>query len=599
MSKFERTSTLVNRKFYHYLFPTILSNVAMSLNEFVDSILVSHLLGIDAVGMVNRGFPVMTGFALIYMCFGIGGSVVFAEYAGKQDGEKAKKIFSSILLITSVISVIITALGLIFMQPLAGTLCKEQELIADFIPYLRILVISGVLIIPVQIVVTFLPSFGRPVEGTAINIIANVVNLIMDYVYIKLLNTGFKGAALATLTGYGVAVLVLAVLCLLKRIEIPFSRFGMEEVREFPSTFLRGAAVAVSQLGYCIKVAFCNNLASSFGGIDGVNIFSLCMQTVSIMSIIIAGILGAMMPLVAALHGQGDHKGIKMLMRTVMIMQFATNIVLVTILDFFPQGVLYLYNVQGDLAVPAAAAIRMFSGIFIFRGFMLIFMYYFQIVSRKMYAVIISVIDGFAGIIPLALILTHFLGIIGIWLTFPVLSALLLAGILITNMIIAKRSKGKYNGLLLYEREENIPVFDSTIALRKEDVVEAAKDLQDFCKKAEIPDKLSALVALASEEMGNYSIEHKEKRRLDEIDLLLKVYKDRIVMDVRSIGKHFDITACDAEQFSNVDVIRKVASSIEYGYVTGMNQTRITIFRLFLMPNKKVHGTNPHKYWGL
>lgn len=74
MSKFERTSTLVNRKFYHYLFPTILSNVAMSLNEFVDSILVSHLLGIDAVGMVNRGFPVMTGFALIYMCFGIGGS---------------------------------------------------------------------------------------------------------------------------------------------------------------------------------------------------------------------------------------------------------------------------------------------------------------------------------------------------------------------------------------------------------------------------------------------------------------------------------------------------------------------------------------------
>lgn len=54
MSKYERTSTLVNRKFYHYLIPTILSNVAMSLNEFVDSILVSHLLGIDAVGMVNR-----------------------------------------------------------------------------------------------------------------------------------------------------------------------------------------------------------------------------------------------------------------------------------------------------------------------------------------------------------------------------------------------------------------------------------------------------------------------------------------------------------------------------------------------------------------
>ncbi|WP_026518706.1 MATE family efflux transporter [Butyrivibrio sp. MC2021] len=577
MSKYERTSTLVNRKFYHYLIPTILSNVAMSLNEFVDSILVSHLLGIDAVGMVNRGFPVMTGFALIYMCFGIGGSVVFAEYAGKQDGEKAKRIFSSIFLITFVISVAITALGLIFLRPLAGVLCREQELIADFLPYLRILVFSGVLIIPVQILVTFLPSFGKPAEGTAINIIANVVNLIMDYVYIRLLNTGFKGAAMATLTGYVVGVIVLLAMWLLKRIEIPFSRFGMAEVREFSSTFFRGAAVAVSQLGYCIKVAFCNNLASSMGGTDGVNIFSLCMQTVSIMSIIIAGILGAMMPLVAALYGQGDRKGVKMLMKTVMIMQFVTNVILVAILDIFPQSVLVLYNVQGDLAVPAAAALRIFSGIFIFRGFMLIFMYYFQIVSRKMYAVIISVIDGFAGIIPLALILTHFLGITGIWLTFPMLSALLLAGILLTNTIIARRSEGKYSGLLLYEREEDIPVFDSTIALRKEDIVDAAKSLQEFCRKSNVSEKLSVLVALASEEMGNYSIEHKEKRKLDEIDLLLKVYSDRIVMDVRSIGKPFDITACDAEQFSNVDVIRKVASSIEYGYVTGMNQTRITI----------------------
>lgn len=258
-------------------------------------------------------------------------------------------------------------------------------------------------------------------------------------------------------------------------------------------------------------------------------------------------------------------------------LQFVTNVILVTILDIFPQSVLFLYNVQGDLAVPAAAALRIFSGIFIFRGFMLIFMYYFQIVSRKMYAVIISVIDGFAGIIPLALILTHFLGIAGIWLTFPMLSALLLAGILLTNTIIARRSEGKYSGLLLYEREEDIPVLDSTIALRKEDIVDAAKSLREFCRKSNVSEKLSVLVALASEEMGNYSIEHKEKRKLDELDLLLKVYSDRIVMDVRSIGKPFDITACDAEQFSNVDVIRKVVSSIEYGYVTGMNQARITI----------------------
>lgn len=42
-------------------------------------------------------------------------------------------------------------------------------------------------------------------------------------------------------------------------------------------------------------------------------------------------------------------------------------------------------------------------------------MYYFQVISKKAYAIIISMIDGFAGIIPLALILTSFMGITGIY----------------------------------------------------------------------------------------------------------------------------------------------------------------------------------------
>ena len=71
---------------------------------------------------------------------------------------------------------------------------------------------------------------------------------------------------------------------------------------------------------------------------------------------------------------------------------------------------------------------------FLFRGFILVFMYYFQVSNRKMYATIISIIDGFAGIIPIALILTSFMGITGLWLTFPVLAILMLASIVVINL---------------------------------------------------------------------------------------------------------------------------------------------------------------------
>ena len=61
------------------------------------------------------------------------------------------------------------------------------------------------------------------------------------------------------------------------------------------------------------------------------------------------------------------------------------------------------------------------------------------------------------------------------------------------------------------------------------------------------------------------------------IDVLLKIYPEEVLMDVRSIGKPHDPSTAPAEEYSNVDVLRKAASSVEYNYVLGMNQTRIRI----------------------
>jgi hypothetical protein len=84
-------------------------------------------------------------------------------------------------------------------------------------------------------------------------------------------------------------------------------------------------------------------------------------------------------------------------------------------------------------------------------------------------------------------------------------------------------------------------------------------------------------VAVASEEMCTNLINSTQKKTQDVTDILVKIYKDEIVMDVRSIGEVFDVTGAEGEEFSSIDVLRKVTSSIEYAYVVGMNQTRIRI----------------------
>jgi hypothetical protein len=249
-------------------------------------------------------------------------------------------------------------------------------------------------------------------------------------------------------------------------------------------------------------------------------------------------------------------------------------------MEAFPQLILALYSVDGSIAGMAKTGIRIFSIMFIFRGFVFTFMYYFQIVSRRMYAIILSVIDGFAGLIPLILIFTSLMGINGLWTAFPVLSFLMLTGIVITNLWIAKHSNGKYSGLLLAENEDpNVATYDVTIPLKVADIETNAERLQEFCLSNNLGKYVSSVVAMASEEMGMYILEKSRVADHSVFDILVKVFPQQIVMDVRSVGKPFDPLSDPDETFSNIAVLKKIASSVDFGYVLGMNSTRIKIDR--------------------
>ena len=149
----ERKGVLVNRKFYQYLGPMLLSELAISLNEFVDGIIVSQLLGSDAMSMVGMASPVMYVFAVIYIILGVGGSAAYAEYSGMQKKEKADRLFSVVFASSVGISAFIATVGMICLRPLASLMCANTVILPEFTSYLAVTIISGVLIIPLQVLI--------------------------------------------------------------------------------------------------------------------------------------------------------------------------------------------------------------------------------------------------------------------------------------------------------------------------------------------------------------------------------------------------------------------------------------------------------------
>ena len=112
-----RSNRLLFRKFTQYLFPTMITYAAVSLNEFADSMLVSNLLGSNAMAIVGLGLPLMLALAAIYSLLGSGGSTVYAIAIGRRDHETAGKSLTAAMVTALIAGLLTVGLGNLFFGP--------------------------------------------------------------------------------------------------------------------------------------------------------------------------------------------------------------------------------------------------------------------------------------------------------------------------------------------------------------------------------------------------------------------------------------------------------------------------------------------------
>ena len=576
----ERTNKLLVKKMMEYLFPTMLTMAALSLNEFVDSMLVSNLLGSEAMAIVGLGSPIMMIFAATYTLLGNGGATLYALSLGKRDTDTAAKAFRLSIAAALAFGLLAILAGFIFFSPICRLLCSDPLLMDGFQPYFRALLFSAPFIITILTLVEFLPPSGAPKIATAVNLVANIVNLALDYVYIRLFHMGVEGAAYATLSGYIAAALIVAYVVLRRKVNIPKARVKLGDFRILGEILGLGSPSAVSQLGFALKFAFCNAQAILYGGTAGVVAYSLCNQTISIVSVFLAALAGASIPLIAVLHGQRDFRGETALLKTVMLMNAVLAVLCFAGFMLFAAPLANLYNITdtAELAL-AVKAVRIFSIMYLARGFYMIFMKYLQVSGRTLYSMFISVFDGFGGIIVVAYIMGKLLGIDGLWYAFPITSFILLAIMLVWNRSIVGASNGAVSGLLLSPREDQAEkVFDVTIFEDGKSISDISEALQNFCTSNGIDIRSAAHAALCVEEMAVYTRNHHKKN--DYIDILARLYEDRIEIDFRSLGNSFNpLVVSDGDITENIQLLNGIASKLEYTYIMGMNCSRITILR--------------------
>lgn len=572
---YERNYKLLRSKFGEFFFPTLFTSMAGNICLFVDGLMVSFLIGASNLAPIQIVAPVITFVNLIYWMIGLGGSVLCSVSKAEFDDEKSNSYFSVSIIALLSIGILITVIGLLFSGSISQFLCISQpELAPAVASYFVALIIGMPFLCYMMSLSYFIRADGIPTLPFRAILIANIVNICFDVIYIKFFGMGLSGAALATSTGYFVGSILISYYFFKKERTLEFIRL---KINSF-FNFLKGIATsgfssASTQLYLTLKLLVINFLVGLYVGKSGVVAFGICYNSLFILYIFLIGTAQTMSPLVSVYFKEEDYSGVSFIVKRSLKIVMASSLALSVLLIVYPQALLFLYSVKNPADVPVVLnALRIFAISYVGTAITFLYTFYAQAIQKNQLSTIISLLEGFLFPISVAVILSFAIGGNGIWISFAIAEALTILFIFIYSRHINKKTNGEYTGFFINKHNDDAKVFEHSIQGNVEDAVNLAREVQDYLKD----NKSAVLVSLAIEEMLVNIININEN--VDTIDVIVRNNNDNILISVKDNGIDFNpVIENENLRFDSISVLNKIADKIDYSRVLGLNSTVITI----------------------
>ncbi len=249
-----------------FMLPLLIGNIVQQLYNTVDSIVVGRYLGDGALAAVGSAGPVVNLLIVLFVGLSLGASIQVAQYIGAGDREGISKSVGCCIAMIAVAVLIVTFAGLFISRPLLILLNTPEELLDRCTLYIRILFSGAVGLGFYNILCGVLRGMGDSVSALIYLIVASLVNIVLDVVFVAFLGMGVEGAAVATVIAQGIS----AVLCVLKLTRMKdlfdFRISCIRLDRKFAGGILKlGVPSSVTQVILSMSMLMVQALNNSFG----------------------------------------------------------------------------------------------------------------------------------------------------------------------------------------------------------------------------------------------------------------------------------------------------------------------------------------------
>ena len=193
--------------------PLLIGNLFQQLYNAVDSYVVGNYVGKVALAAVGASTPIINMLIGFFMGISTGAGVVIAQFFGAGDLSKMKKAIHNSIALTLVIGVVLTVVGLVFNDPILKAIGVPSDVFSEASTYLSIYFWSLIFVMIYNMGSGILRSVGDSKRRLYFLIFSSVINIVLDFLFVKNFGFGVAGAGYATLIAQAIsAIMVMYVL---------------------------------------------------------------------------------------------------------------------------------------------------------------------------------------------------------------------------------------------------------------------------------------------------------------------------------------------------------------------------------------------------
>ena len=402
----------VHKLLFRLAIPTVIAQLINMLYNIVDRIYIGHMPGDGSLALTGVGvcLPIIM-IVSAFACFsGTGGAPKASIMLGRGEPENAEKILGGCFSLQVAVSLILTAVLLIWNRDLLLLFGASENTIEYASGYMSIYALGTLFVQLTLGLNAFITAQGNAKTGMLTVLIGAVCNIVLDPIFIFALDMGVQGAALATVLSQGISCLwCIFFLCGKKSaIRLKAKNFLASPRLILPCVALGLSAFIMQSSESIISVCF-NSSLLKYGGDVAVGAMTICTSVMQFAMLPMQGIAQGAQPISSYNYGARNADRVKKTFRLLLTCCVTYSAILWACVMAFPQVFAAMFSPEAALVEFASGALRIYCGVVVLMGVQIACQMTFVSIGNAPCSIIVAIVRKFVLLLPLIYLMPQLL----------------------------------------------------------------------------------------------------------------------------------------------------------------------------------------------